>query len=211
MTISHSRQRAFLACALATSAALVPTRMAHGQVSPAGSPVVELLTKAKNALNDLNYARADTVARQVLALGSLITAEQQLAAVQLRVAAFYPEEQIAQKTDSAVATIRQMIALGGKGLPRDISWIGLDSLVMLVQRASAPAKVLLGSKTPGAVIYVNDVAQGTISSLHTILVSPAVEVKLSIRADKCVPWDTVVVFRAADSVRVGNRNLSCPP
>jgi hypothetical protein len=129
--------------------------------------------------------------------------------VQLRVAAFYPEEPGDRKTDSAVATIRQMLGLGGKLVPKDISWAGLDSLVMLVERASTPAKIVFGSRTPGAVIYVNDVAQGTISSLRTILVSPAVDVKLSIRAEKCTPWDTVAVFRASDSVRVGIRNLKC--
>ena len=209
MRITRHHRRLLVTGALATFAVIIPTERAMGQVAQAGSPVIELLTKARNALNDLKYATADTIARQVLALGSLTTADQQLAAVQLRVAAFYPEESDGRKTDSAVAAIRQMIGLGGKAVPKDISWAGLDSLVMLVQRASTPAKVVFGSRTPGAVIYVNDVAQGTISSLRTVLVSPAVEVKLSIRADKCAPWDTTAVFRASDSVRVGIRNLKC--
>lgn len=211
MRMSLLRRTAAPAAALLL-AAFAPISFANGQaVSQAGSPVVELLTKAKNALNDLSYAKADTIARQVLSLGSLISPDQQLAAVQIRVAAFYPEEQGSQKTDSAVALIREMITLGGKSVPKDISWAGLDSLVMLVQRASTPAKLVFGSKTPGAVMYVNGDAQGPISTLRTILVPPAVEVKLSIRAEKCTSWDTTAVFRASDSVRVGIRNLKCLP
>jgi hypothetical protein len=210
MRSNKSRVIATLAGALVVIGTAIPRQAATAQgVTQAGSPVTELLTKARNALNDLNYAKADSLARQVLALGSLITADQQLAAVQVRLAAFYPEESAAQKMDSAVATIRQMIALGGRNVPRDISWGGLDSLVTLVKSASIPAKVVFGSKTPGAVIYVNDTPQGTISSLRTVLVPPAVEVKLSIRAEKCATWDTTAVFRASDSVRVGIRNLKC--
>jgi hypothetical protein len=209
MTISRIHRATFIA-GIALSAQALPGHRLHAQtVAQAGSPVTELLTKAKNALNDLNYPKADSVARQVLALGSLITADQQLAAVQIRLAAFYPEESGAQKMDSAVTVIRQMIGLGGKSVPKDISWGGLDSLVTLVKSASIPAKVVFGSKTPGAVIYVNDAAQGTLSSLRTVLVPPAVEVKLSIRAEKCASWDTTAVFRASDSVRVGIRNLKC--
>jgi hypothetical protein len=200
-----------IASSLALLASVAPIHRVSAQVAQAGSPVVELLTKAKNALNDLNYAKADTIAKQVLALGTLISPDQQIAAIQVRVAASYPEEAASQKTDSAVALIRQLIGAGGKGVPKDISWAGLDSLVALVRSASTPAKLVFGSKTPGAVIYLNGDAQGPISSLRTILVPPAVEVKLSIRAEKCTPWDTTAVFRASDSVRVGIRNLKCLP
>ena len=192
--------------------ALVPA-IASGQATQAGSPgpVGELLTKAKNALNDLQYAKADTLARQVLALGSLLTLEQQIAAVQVRVVAFYPEESPARKTDSAIAVIKQMIALGGKGIPKDMSSADLDSLVAFVQHASTPAKVVLLSRTPGAILYINDTPQGPIPTLRTVLVNPGVEVKLSIRAEKCISWDTTATFRAADSVRIGNRPLKCTP
>jgi hypothetical protein len=181
------------------------------QVAQAGSPVTDMLTKSKNALNDLQYAKADSFARQVLALGSLLTVEQQVQALQLRAAAFYPEEPDPRKQDSAVAVIRQLIAIGGKGVPRDLSWSGLDSLVAFVQRASAPAKIVLGSRTPGAFVFVNDQPQGPVSALRTVAVSPGVEVKISVRAEKCVSWDTTAVFRAADSVRIGIRNPKCTP
>lgn len=206
-------RRVIARAAFAVAALAVAVRPLHAQMQAGapGSPVVELLTKAKNALNDLSYAKADTLARQVLALGTLLTPDQNLAAIQVRAAAFYPEEAGAQKTDSAVVAIRLMIAAGGKSIPRDISWGGLDSLVLLVARASEPGKVLLGSRTPGAVLYINDAAQGLISTLRTLALTPAVDVKLSVRAEKCVTWDTTMMVRAADSVRVGIRNLKCQP
>lgn len=209
--IRHRRALTAASALIVLTAIAIPARTADAQVAQAGSPVVELLTKAKNALMDLKYTTADSIARQVLALGPLINQDQQLAAIQLRAAAFYPEEADGRKTDSAVAAIRQMIALGGKSIPKDVSWEGLDALVSLVQQASTPAKILISSKTLGAVVYVNGAPQGTLSGLRTILVPPGVEVKLSIRAEKCTPWDTAAVFRASDSVRVGRRDLTCPP
>ena len=197
--------------AVAATLALAP-RATHAQVSQAGNSLVtDVLTKAKNALNDLQYAKADSFAKQVLSLGSLLTVDQQIQALQVRAAAFYPEETDPRKQDSAVAVIRQMLALGGKGIPKDMSHPQLDSLVTLVQRASTPAKVVLGSRTPGAFVFVNDQPQGALASLRTIAINPGAEAKISVRAEKCVSWDTVAVFRAADSVRIGIRNPKCTP
>jgi hypothetical protein len=200
-----------LKSALVIGAVTASPAIGWAQVAQAGSPVTDMLTKSKNALNDLQYARADSFARQVLALGSLLTVEQQIQALELRAAAFFPEETGPQKQDSAVVVIRQLLALGGKGVPKDLSWAGLDSLVSLVQRASAPAKVVMASRTPGAFVFVNDQPQGPLSSLRSIPVNPGVEVRLSVRAEKCASWDTTAVFRAADSVRIGIRNLKCTP
>jgi len=187
--------------------AALPVR-ARAQV---GSPVKDILTKAKNALNDLKYREADSLAARALAYGPLLSKEEQLAATQLRVAALYPEDAADQKLDSVQVVIKQMLALGGKTVPRDISWPGLDAVIALAVRASEPAKIVFGSRTPAAFIYVDGQPQGSVGPLRTVLVQPGVPVKITIRADKCAPWDSTVTVRAADSVRVGYRNLVCPP
>lgn len=177
----------------------------------AGSPVTDVLTRAKNALNDVNYKAADSLARVALGYGNLLSRDEQLQALQLRIAALYPEDAADQRLDSAMALIRQMITAGTKAMPRDITWAGLDSVIARAVRASQPAKVVLGSRTNAAIVYVNADPQGTIQGLRTVLVPPDLPVKLSIRADKCTAWDTTITVRAADSVRIGYRNPVCTP
>jgi predicted YcjX-like family ATPase len=177
----------------------------------AGSPVNDVLKRAKNALNDVNYKAADSLARLALGYGNLLSRDEQLQATQLRIAALYPEDTGDQHLDTAMTLIREMIAAGTQAMPRDISWPGLDTVIARAVRASQPAKVVLGSRTNAAIVFVNADPQGTIQGLRTVLVPPELPVKLSIRADKCVPWDTTITVRAADSVRIGYRNPVCPP
>lgn len=197
-----------LACLVATGL-LLP--VVAGAQTQAGSPVNDILTKAKNALNDVRYRDADSLARTALAYGNLLSKEEQLLAVQIRAAALYPEDAGDQKLDSAMVYIRQMIAMGGKAIPRDIAWVGLDTVVARAVRASMPAKLVLGSRVPGSVVFVDANLQGVIQGLRTVLVPPDTPVKISIRADKCTQWDTTITVRAADSVRIGYRNPVCPP
>lgn len=182
-----------------------------GAQTQADSPVKDLLTKAKNALNDVNYKQADSLASRALSYGPLLSKEEQLAATQIRIAALFPEDVADQKLDSVQVVIKQMLALGAKTMPRDISWAGLDTVVARAVRASEPAKVVLGSRIPASFVYVDGQPQGAIQGLRTVLVPPGVAVKITIRADKCTPWDSTVTVRAADSVRVGYRNPVCPP
>jgi hypothetical protein len=177
----------------------------------AGSPVSDLLKRARNAVNDLNYRAADSLARAALGYGNLLSRDEQLSALQIRIAAMYPEDTGDQKLDSAMVLIREMISSGTKAMPRDISWPGLDSVIVRAVNASQPAKIVLASRGTGAVVYVNGDPQGPIQAMRTVLVPPEVPVKLSIRADKCVSWDTTITVRAADSVRIGYRNPVCPP
>jgi hypothetical protein len=95
------------------------------------SPVQDLLARARTALNNLEYARADTMARGVLAFGTQLTRAQRIDALQIVAAALYPEEEGLQRRDSAVAYLRQLIRLApDRDLPRAISWPGLDSLLV---------------------------------------------------------------------------------
>lgn len=175
----------------------------------AGSPVTDMMVKGRNALNDLNYRQADSVARRVLALGSLLSRQQQVDALQLLTAASFPDEAAEQRTDTTIGLIKVLVGLGAKEMPRELSHAALDSLFSFVSRAAQPAKVVLGSRTPGAVLYVDGNPQGVISGLRLVLVPPGKQVQLSIRVDNCAPWDSTVTTQAADSLRIGFRNPRC--
>lgn len=190
---------------------LAALAMPAGAQTQAGSPVTDILKRAKNALNDVNYRLADSLARVALGYGNLLSRDEQMQAMQLRIAASYPEDVADQRLDTAMALIRQMIATGTKAMPRDITWAGLDTIVARTVQASRPAKLVLGSRTAAAIVYVADDPQGTIQGLRTVLVPPDIPIRVSIRADKCTPWDTTITVRAADSVRIGYRNPVCPP
>jgi len=175
-----------------------------------GSPVTDMMIRGRNALNDLRYREADSLARRVLALGTLLSRQQQVDALQLIAASQYPDEASEQHTDSAITVIRQLVALGAtQGIPRDMSHPGLDSLFSFVARAAQPAKVVLGSRVAGSVLYMDGQPQGVIQSLRVVLVPPGKAIQLSIRAEGCVAWDSTVTTQAADSVRIGFRNPRC--
>ena len=53
-----------------------------------GSPIMDMIETAKNALNNLQYAQARSTVREVLALGR-IKREQEIAALQVAAAAFF--------------------------------------------------------------------------------------------------------------------------
>jgi len=84
-----------------------------------------------------------------------------------------------------------------------------------VERPTAPqsVQVRIGSKQPGATLYVNGVVQGLISSVSWVpmTVNSKGELKLQIRADGCAtPWDTTIVVPAgSDKITVGNRAPAC--
>ena len=175
-----------------------------------GSPVTEMMIRGRNALNDLKYHEADSLGRRVLALGTLLSRQQQVDALQLIAAASYPDEAAEQRQDSAIAVIRQLVALGAtQGIPREMSHPGLDSLFAFVARAAQPAKLVLGSRIAGSVLYVDGQPQGVVQGLRVVLVPPGRTVQLSIRAENCASWDSTVTTQAADSIRIGFRNPRC--
>lgn len=175
-----------------------------------GSPVIDMMIRGRNALNDLRYQEADSIARRVLALGTLLTKQQQVEALQLRAASAFPDEQGAQHQDSAISVIKQLVELGAtQGMPRELSWPGLDSLFSFVARAALPARVLLGSRIAGSILYIDGQPQGVLQGLRLVAVPPGRSVALSIRAENCAPWDSTIVTQASDSIRIGFRNPRC--
>ena len=82
----------------------------RAQVQQAGSPIDDLIKRAQDAFNDLQYTRADSLARQVLAIGSRITFTQRTHALMVIAAAAYPEEASSQRRAVALSTLKQIVA-----------------------------------------------------------------------------------------------------
>jgi hypothetical protein len=176
------------------------------------SPLDEMLTSAKKSLEVLDYRKADSISRGVLAFGSVLSKPQRVLALQILIAASYPEDKPdARKTDTARARIKELLTVDPQAWDRNLTWDNLDTLRALVVRASAPGKILIGSRTPNAFLFINNQPQGLIGSLKLVELPPDTDVPLSIRAEKCVPFDTTIRIRAADSVAIGRRNLTCTP
>ena len=107
------------------------------QVQQAASPIDDLLLKAQQAVNDLNYLRADTLARQVLNAGARTTTAQRTRALLVIAAAYFPEEVPAQKRAQAVATLKQVVRNDiDVKFPPDLTWPGLDSLLAEAKRTT---------------------------------------------------------------------------
>lgn len=196
----------------AVASALLASLHAGSAARAQGSPIDQLLSSATKALDLFNYRQADSLARSALAFGSVLSKQQQALALQISIAASYPEDKPNERqTDSARARIKQLLGIDRAAWDRNLSWDGLDTLRAFVIRASQPGKMVLGSRTPSAFLFINGQSQGLLGSLRTIDIPPDTDTPLSIRADKCIPFDTVVRVRAADSVIVGRRNLTCTP
>jgi hypothetical protein len=113
-----------------------------GALAQQASPIEDLMSRARTALDDLNYARADSVARRLLKLGDQLDYDQRVAAHQLLVSALYPEESVAQQLDSARHYLRELVTLAPNGMvPRAISWPGLDALLEDVRETTFAVRV----------------------------------------------------------------------
>lgn len=92
------------------------------------SPVNDMISRAKDALNNLKYADALAICREVLQFGRIRQA--QLNSVyQVMAAAFFPEERTNTQADSAVFYLGRAIKLAPDApLAPELRWPGLDSL-----------------------------------------------------------------------------------
>lgn len=108
------------------------TPSAARQDDPAGgvrSQIAELLNNARIALNDLRYDRAASMAQSVLQIGDELTDAERVEALQMVVAALFPEEVEFQQREAVRLYLRQLVRLApDQSLPRLITWSGLDSL-----------------------------------------------------------------------------------
>ena len=101
------------------------------------SPIDQLISRAQRALDDLDYGHARTIARTLLGMRGEATASQRITGLQLMVAALFPEEEAAQRPDSALQYLRELVLAGPDiSVPPSVSWPGLDSLFVTTRRAT---------------------------------------------------------------------------
>jgi hypothetical protein len=81
-----------------------------------------------------------------------------------------------------------------------------------VQKAPAPLAdgyVVIGTRTPGAILFINGTPRAEpLKSNETLTLRPG-EVKLSIRAEKCTPIELTVTVVPKDTVTIGRKILTC--
>lgn len=101
------------------------------------SVVDDLLKRAQDAYNDLNFLRADTLANQVLSSTGRITASQRTKAMVIVAAAAYPDDPPAQRRNVALTMLRSLVRMNlDIEMPAELRWAGLDSLVDEAKRTS---------------------------------------------------------------------------
>jgi hypothetical protein len=130
--------QAFRAALLGVSIAIAPS-VSSAQVSQQGTSVIDdLLTRAQNSLNDLQYSQAIAFAKQVLDLGDRVSGDKQERAMFIVAAANFPEgEPAAQNRAVALATFRQMVRNKlDLTIPQSMRWAGLDSVLAEAKRTT---------------------------------------------------------------------------
>lgn len=111
---------------------------ANAQAQVQQSSVTEdLLKKAQDAYNDLNFARADTLAQQVLGSTGRVSQGQRIRAMVLIAAAAYPDDPSAQRRARALQYLRDVIKIAlDVQVPQELRWVGFDSIVEEARRTS---------------------------------------------------------------------------
>lgn len=122
--------------ALVVSFGLVEPPFVHGQQDSTITVVEALLLESRSALEDLNYRRADSIARLALGLPSISRA-QRIRALQLSAAGRYPDSPKDQDRDGASDALRTLIRFAPNAAPAAaISWRGLDSLFAFARQTT---------------------------------------------------------------------------
>lgn len=131
--MKQSRALVVVLCASLLAGGRLDAQVLQGS----SSPIDDLLLKAQQAFNDLNYLRADSIARQIITAGGRITQQQRTRALMVIAAAQFPEETGSQKKTEAIATLKQIVRMDMDAkLPQDLTWAGLDSLFAETKRTT---------------------------------------------------------------------------
>jgi hypothetical protein len=117
---------------------------------PPTSPIMDLVDRAKNSLNNLQYTQARTAAREILAI-SRLKRTQEIAALEVAAAAYFPDDTSARMPDSATFYLHRLVRMLPTGsLPPDLVSPALDSQLAISRRttfgASARAPIQLTLK-----------------------------------------------------------------
>lgn len=121
---------------LATVLAAAMAGGAGAQVQQ-GSVIDDLLKRAQDAYNDLNFLRADTLANQVLGSTGRISTAQRTRAMMIVAASAYPDDPSAQRRALALTTLRRLVAMNlDVAMPTELRWAGLDSVIDEAKRTA---------------------------------------------------------------------------
>lgn len=108
----------------------------------------ELLDRARSALNDLRYLRADSIAREVLSL-AVLSRSARVEALQVIAAANYPESPSDRREPFARSAISQLLQMDlANGTPREFGSPGLDSLYQSVLATTFATSVYVRRENP---------------------------------------------------------------
>jgi hypothetical protein len=117
--------------------ALVLAAAPAGAQVQQSSVVEDLLKRAQDAYNDLNFLRADTLAQQVLASTGRVSQPQRVRAMVLIAASAYPDDPSAQRRARALQYLREVIRINlDVAVPAELRWVGFDSVVDEAKRTS---------------------------------------------------------------------------
>ena len=104
------------------------------------SPILDMIERAKNSLNNLQYTQARTASREILALR--LKRSQEIAALQVAAASYFPDEPSVRMPDSAAFYLRRLVRLMPVGpLPADLVSPGLDSQLVVMRKTVFGATV----------------------------------------------------------------------
>jgi eukaryotic-like serine/threonine-protein kinase len=92
-------------------------------------------------------------------------------------------------------------------LPQPPSAVLVDSMVRPLGKAS----IRIGSRTPGATLYINGGAKKTLSSLETIEIDAGDAVNITVKAERCSDWVRVIKLSPGQQETIGWANPTCTP
>lgn len=196
-----------LAIVAASSAAPSIARPLGAQGVPQGvpqgaDPVDDLILRVIADLNDLRYDDAIARGREVFRSAATMTPAQEALLRTALAAAFYPEEEPAQRPDSALAQFAAAIRVKPDVvLPVELRWSGLDSLLdvarsrvfAVVVQADSP-RVLAGPDARGGLMVQS--SRPARFTLRTGLVGSSTSVVQSTSSEPSTA--SVLMFRALD-------------
>ncbi|HUQ80434.1 MAG TPA: hypothetical protein VM076_04830 [Gemmatimonadaceae bacterium] len=127
---------------LGVATAIVAASSVGAQEPTGASPVRGVIDRARAAMNDLQYPRADSLAREVLALGPRLRRSDRIEALQIVVSANYPEAGGSRNEAAARSAIAEMLKVDlAATMPREMSWPALDSMYRDVSRSTFAVSV----------------------------------------------------------------------
>jgi hypothetical protein len=118
---------------------------------------------------------------------------------------------VAGKRDSALAHFRFALFLSPT-LELDRSGFGATEIALFAEAKGSSGRMtlMIGTRTPGATLFIDGESRGELSVAPRSIALPANSpIRLSVKADKCIAWDSTITARPDSTIVLGRKNLSC--